>query len=232
MFFTNGEILCFLSLIKQGNLFGMNITLPAKEKRAEYVKDAVEKMKGKGYLDPSGKLRKIMQVPIQFFRKYTGAKEYIFINRMRCAVLPDNKLAVLVPKTDGAEIFFANRIEVAVALLKGYPELCKANPEESVLSQLREMNFTQWEKGLADKPVQNILAVTRFEHRDIKQSRIYFWTNDENGVYDFMKKETRNLSALDMRLNLMHLLEVVETEEDENGKYRNRDGRRPTQLLF
>ena len=152
---------------------------------------------------------------MRLLEEYMEAKEHIFINGMRCAVLENDQLAILLQKEEGFEFRCVHKVEVLMALLKEYPYLTGAEPKKNFSAVVpKEINFLNWEEQLEEMDLENLAVVSRFYKRDIRECKIFYFSKESNGVYDVLRKEDSQLSPLEQRLCFMKFL-GIETEEEE-----------------
>lgn len=206
MLITKMELV-FLNSITPGNhIWGIPLRLKKAENSAESYQATIEGLIQKRLLESDKQLSVLGVAAAKVIDDYKQAKQYVLINRMHIALLPNMDAAIIVQTQPGTfEILRQNRAAILVGVLKSYQEFCAAGDR---LNQDRAFPLEKFLEEMQDYPYNMLLG--KFDNNRSIEEGILFWNEKKICYYDVKKEKKRLLSAPQVRNFLVDILELKE----------------------
>lgn len=213
MKFSLHEMIFLNSVAKGPSPFALNFPLPSANEKEAMIENTLKSLQDKAILDADRKLTAAGIVPIQIFEQYKNAKEYILLNRMRICRTNNPTLIVIAPGATEYEMAAVHPAVLLDILLRKIPCLCWAQDKSAQPYPEVQIAYDIWSQNILAFGDQNLSAGTYTGQEPVSQ-KVYYWNQDQGFVYDIKTHRQRQLHPREMRMELMHLLGLFETQEE------------------
>ena len=204
MIFSESELICFNSMIDGQTILGTHFKAPPEPDEA-YVRQTVESLKKKGFLDKDENPNELFGVAVLMLKAYKNAKNYLFINKARIA-LEDQKVTVLTETKDGFDLTRTDKAMFFEALLRETPYLL--GKDDGKINR-KTLKPDAWSGSIEDEAVlSDNMWLHKFEDRALKETQIMYRIDEQGYIYSPDKEELMECGPREMRVMLMNLFEI------------------------
>lgn len=213
MKFSLQEMIFLNSVAKGPSPFALEFPLPQVNEKEAMIEKTLKSLQAKAILDGDRKLTTAGIVPIQIFEQYKNAKEHILLNRMRICRTSNPTLIVIAPGVTEYEMAAVHPAILLELLLRKIPYMCGAQEKSAQPFPEVQIEYDIWSKNILAFGDQNLFAGTYTGQEPVSQ-KVYYWNQDQGFVYDIKTHRQRQLHPREMRMELVHLLGSIETQEE------------------
>lgn len=210
MKFTEHEMVFFNSITKGNTVFGIPLGFRSKDGHDREVEKTIQGLLEKGVLQSETKLSRQGALPARALECYKESKTHIIINYLHIALLEKGEAVVIIPlKNREYEMLKIPRIALLYLLLNKYPLL--RGEAKTIETGPELVDIDTFLKELKEQ--EGNIMVGEFQNEAIVKEQVYFWKEERVYQYDLNAQLKREVSPVQIRRELLNLLQIREEVE-------------------
>lgn len=216
MRFTEHEMVFFNSITKGNTVLGIPLNFRPKDGHDKEVKKTIQGLIEKGVLKSETELSKQGALPARALECYKESKTHIIINYLHIALLEKKEAVVIIPlKNHEYEMVRLPRVALLYLLLDKYPVLRDAAKAVEVKAELVDIDTFLQEL----KEQEGNIMVGEFRNGAMVSEQVYYWKEEMLYQYDLNTQLKKGVNSVQIRRELMKLLQISEEVENYARSY-------------
>lgn len=210
MRFTEHEMVFFNSITKGNTVLGIPLNFRPKDGHDKEVKRTVQGLIEKGVLKSETELSRQGALPARALECYKESNTHIIINYLHIALLEKKEAVVIIPlKNHEYEMLKLPRVALLYLLLDKYPVLREIAKPVEVKSELVDIDTFLQEL----KEYDGNIMVGEFRDKVMVREQVYYWKDKVMYQYDWNNQLRKGVNSLQVRRELLTLLQISEEVE-------------------
>jgi hypothetical protein len=185
MVFSEGELICFNSLLDGKRIFGTHFIIPQQD-RKPFVDKTVTELREHKLLDENNKPNRSFLLVTKTLEEYKNADKYLIINRVKIGLIKDKKYVICLARTKkGYELTAVGKEMLIYNLMLNNNFLSKQVKEEEEKAIL--VDNDTWVREVKGNSIENLLCIQCVENKKYKDMAFLYSKGEMGFIYDPIK---------------------------------------------